>query len=84
MTELEKLITECEKNSIPDYKIDYSDIPEVKDFSIFKPLHPEYFKPTKTSINIRIDSDVLAWFKAQGKGYQTKINEVLRSFAFNH
>lgn len=36
--------------------------------------------PPKTSISLRIDSDVLAWLKAQGPGYQTRINAVLRAF----
>jgi uncharacterized protein (DUF4415 family) len=34
----------------------------------------------KTPVTIRLDQDVLAWFKAQGRGYQTRINAVLRSF----
>jgi uncharacterized protein (DUF4415 family) len=36
--------------------------------------------PTKSSISLRVDRDVLEWFKAQGPGYQTKINTVLRAF----
>lgn len=36
--------------------------------------------PPKTSISLRVDQDVLAWFKAQGDGYQTRINAVLRAF----
>ncbi len=36
--------------------------------------------PPKTSISLRVDADVLAWFKAQGDGYQTRINAVLRAF----
>jgi uncharacterized protein (DUF4415 family) len=36
--------------------------------------------PSKTSISLRIDQDVLEWFKAQGPGYQTRINTVLRAF----
>jgi uncharacterized protein (DUF4415 family) len=36
--------------------------------------------PHKEHINIRLDADVLAWFKATGKGYQTRINNVLRAF----
>jgi len=35
---------------------------------------------SKTSISLRVDADVLAWFKAQGRGYQTRINAVLRAF----
>ena len=36
--------------------------------------------PAKSSISLRLDRDVLEWFKAQGPGYQTKINTVLRAF----
>jgi len=36
--------------------------------------------PSKTSISLRLDQDVLEWFKAQGTGYQTRINSVLRAF----
>lgn len=36
--------------------------------------------PVKTSISLRVDQDVLDWFKAQGAGYQTRINTVLRAF----
>lgn len=36
--------------------------------------------PPKASISLRVDQDVLEWFKAQGPGYQTRINVVLRAF----
>lgn len=36
--------------------------------------------PAKTSISLRLDADVLEWFKAQGPGYQTRMNAVLRAF----
>ena len=36
--------------------------------------------PPKASISLRVDADVLEWFKAQGPGYQTRINAVLRAF----
>jgi uncharacterized protein (DUF4415 family) len=36
--------------------------------------------PAKTSVSLRIDADVLEWFKAQGPGYQTRMNAVLRAF----
>ena len=45
-----------------------------------KPAHPNYWKiePVKVSLSIKIDADVLAWFKSKGKGYQTRINKALR------
>lgn len=36
--------------------------------------------PSKASVSLRLDQDVLEWFKAQGPGYQTRINQVLRAF----
>ncbi|MCL2319985.1 MAG: BrnA antitoxin family protein [Treponema sp.] len=45
-----------------------------------KPSHAEYWKvePVKVSLSIKIDADVLAWFKSKGKGYQTRMNRALR------
>src|SRR5258707_1165422 len=40
----------------------------------------EIMKPEKVAVGIKLDSDVLNWFKDQGKGYQTRINGVLRRF----
>ena len=56
--------------------IDLSDIPEVTDWS--KAVVGKFYRPIKKSLTIRIDADVLAWLKRQGKGYQTKINGILR------
>ena len=36
--------------------------------------------PPKASVSLRIDADVLEWFKAQGAGYQTRINAILRAY----
>ena len=46
-----------------------------------KPVHPEYWRvePVKVPLSIKIDADVLAWFKSKGKGYQTRINKALRN-----
>lgn len=61
-----------------DSKIDTSDIPELdKDF--FKKADLRMPK-TKQMVSIRLDDEVLAWFKRQGKGYQTKINEILKMY----
>ena len=37
-----------------------------------------FYKPTKQVTTVRIDADVMQWLKAQGKGYQTRMNEILR------
>jgi uncharacterized protein (DUF4415 family) len=38
----------------------------------------KYYKPLKQPVTLRLDADVLAWFKKQGRGYQTRINRALR------
>ena len=53
-----------------DKDIDMSDIPELAELRV----------PPKQSVTIRLDADVLDWFKAQGEGYQTRINKLLRSY----
>jgi len=59
---------------------DFSDCPVLskEELKKLRPRHPEYFKPKKQAVQIRLDADVLAWFKGYGKGYQSKINSVLR------
>ena len=59
-----------------DEDIDFSDIPEKTDWS--KAVVGKFYWPIKKSLTIRIDADVLAWVKRQGKGYQTRINNYLR------
>ena len=62
----------------PEESIDYSDMPPLSaDF--WKDVERgRFYKPTKTSTTVRIDSDVLAWLRSQGKGYQSRINAILR------
>ncbi|QTQ12894.1 BrnA antitoxin family protein [Treponema parvum] len=74
---LEKIIAECEKNSIPDNQIDFSDIPEITDFTGFKPRYPQYFKPKREQVSIRLSKYLVDHFKAMGKGWQTKLNDFL-------
>lgn len=62
---------------MPDDQIDFSDIPEVFDFSEYKRVP---FKPVKHQISFRVDVDVLMFFQMAGKGYQTKMNKVLRDY----
>ncbi len=61
-----------------DDEIDYSDIPELSD-SFFE--NARLSAPVaKSQVTMRLDDDVLAWFKAQGKGYQTRMNAVLKAY----
>ena len=59
-----------------DAEIDYSDIPPL-DKSFFTKA-TEAWPPTKQQLTIRLDADVLKWLKAHGRGYQTRINRILR------
>ena len=58
-------------------EIDTSDIPPTLDWS--KAVVGKFYRPIKKPLTIRLDADVLAWLKGQGKGYQTRINALLRS-----
>jgi uncharacterized protein (DUF4415 family) len=62
----------------PDDKIDYSDIPPLDEAFWMRAVPNPFFKPVKIHASVRIDADVLAWLKSQGKGYQTRMNTILR------
>ena len=62
----------------PDSEIDYSDIPPLDEQFWKNAVRNPFYKPTKTSTTVRIDSDVLLWLRSQGKGYQSRINAILR------
>lgn len=68
--------------AIKDKDIDYSDIPEL-DNSFWKNAKVS-IPESKKGVYIRLDGDVLTWLKSQGKGYQTKINAILRSYYDAH
>lgn len=63
---------------IPDNEIDYSDIPPLGDEFWKNAIRNPFYKPTKQATTVRIDADVLLWLKSAGKGYQTRINAILR------
>jgi uncharacterized protein (DUF4415 family) len=62
----------------PDNEIDYSEIPATTPEQWRDVQQGLFYRPLKQQLSFRIDADVLAWFKDQGKGYQTRINELLR------
>jgi uncharacterized protein (DUF4415 family) len=67
-------------SAMDDKAIDTSDIPELDD-DFFR--HAEIKLPAKQPVTLRVDADVLTWFKAQGQGYQTRINKLLRRYMEN-
>lgn len=71
-----------EISKIKDKDIDYSDIPEL-DEEFWN--NAELAVPkNKERITIRVDSDVLDYFRSRGKGYQTKINTILKTYVKAH
>ena len=75
-----ELIAESERiAAMPDDTIDLTDMPEVTDWSNW--TRGKFYRPVKKQVTLRVDADVLEWFKAkQGgkRGYQTAINAALR------
>jgi uncharacterized protein (DUF4415 family) len=61
----------------PDSAIDFSDIPELRQIPSDAVIG-RFYRPKKQSLSIRLDADVVAWLKASGEGYQTRINAYLR------
>jgi uncharacterized protein (DUF4415 family) len=61
---------------LPDKMIDLSDLPEVRDWR--GAVVGKFYRPIKKPVTIRINADVLAWLKSQDRGYQTRINKLLR------
>jgi uncharacterized protein (DUF4415 family) len=65
-----------------DKDIDLSDIPEVTPEQFARAVIRHGLKPKarKAQLTLRVDDDVLAWFRSQGRGYQTQINALLRAY----
>ncbi|MEW6185230.1 MAG: BrnA antitoxin family protein [Thermodesulfobacteriota bacterium] len=66
--------------------VDYSDSPEVTPEMFAKAILRKGLKPVarKSQVTLRIDEEVLAWFKKQGVGYQTRINSLLKAYKEAH
>jgi uncharacterized protein (DUF4415 family) len=62
--------------------IDLTDMPEVTDWS--GAVQGKFYRPIKQPHSIRLDADIVAWFKASGVGYQTRINAALREYVLAH
>lgn len=69
-------------DALRDEDIDYSDISEL-DADFFRGARV-VVPPRKQQLTIRLDADVLAWLKGQGRGYQSRINAVLRAYYEAH
>ena len=69
-----------------DEEIDFSDIPKVTPEMFARGIMRRDLKPVtrKSQLTLRIDQDVIEFFKSQGRGYQTKINQLLRAYMEAH
>jgi uncharacterized protein (DUF4415 family) len=72
--------------AMKDEDIDLSEIPEVTPEMFARGVLRRNFQPIppKKQLTLRIDSDVVEWYKKQGRGYQTKINSLLRAYMKEH
>jgi uncharacterized protein (DUF4415 family) len=68
--------------NMPDSEIDTSDVPEVRDWS--GAVRGGLYRPVKRLTSLRLDADLLEWFKRGGDGYQTRINAALREYVQRH
>jgi uncharacterized protein (DUF4415 family) len=77
-------LTEADRASLralaarPDSEIDLSDDPEMTDEEWKNAERGHFYRPVKRQITARVDADVLDWLQSQGKGYQSRINAILR------
>ena len=80
LTELsaEALARLSKLQSEPEDKIDLSDIPEIDPEKLSEAARGRFYRPVKQQITARIDADIVAWLKAGGKGYQSRLNAILR------
>ena len=86
MTEADMAAQIAQLMALPDSAIITDDIPEapVENWALAK--RPGLYKPRKKPVTLRLDIDVVTWFKdhAQSRGYQTEINRVLRRYVHDH
>lgn len=68
--------------AMPDSEIDTADMPEVTDWQ--GAVRGGLYRPVKHLTPLRLDADLLAWFKRGGDGYQTRINAALREYVERH
>lgn len=69
---------------MPDSEIDYSDIPRQKESDWIGAERGRFYRPVKEKVTVRIDADILLWLKSGGKGYQTRMNDLLRKMMLGH
>lgn len=63
----------------PESEIDFSDIPATAVQDWQGAARGKFYRPVKRQLTVRIDADVLEWLKSEGRGYQSRLNEILRA-----
>lgn len=63
----------------PESEIDFSDLPATTEQDWQGAERGKFYRPIKQQLTVRIDADVLEWLKSQGKGYQSRLNDILRT-----
>ena len=63
----------------PDRQIDYSDIPQLPPSFWKDAVRNPFYRPIKQQVTVRLDADVIAWLRQPGKGYQSRLNRLLRA-----
>jgi uncharacterized protein (DUF4415 family) len=67
----------------PENQINTSDIPELTERFWKQAIRNPFYRPLKLQLTLRLDADVIAWLRRQGKGYQTRANALLRDAMLN-
>ena len=63
----------------PESAIDFSDLPPTTQQDWRGAVRGKFYRPIKQQLTVRIDADVVEWLKSQGKGYQSRLNDILRA-----
>ena len=63
----------------PEREIDFSDLPATSKQDWQGSVRGKFYRPIKQQLTVRIDADVVEWLKSEGKGYQSRLNDILRA-----
>ncbi len=69
-------------DAMTEDEIDFSDAPEITDWT--GAVRGKFYRPEKQAVTIRLDADVVAWFKGSEPKYQTAVNRVPRDYMLSH
>jgi len=67
-----------------DKEMDFSDIPQTTAADWKNAVRGQFFRPVKKPVSLRLDADVIAWFKSLDGKYQSKMNDALREYMEHH